>query len=90
MHVENVVVGTPLVEPQRMLASDENDWETVEKQKTLFTEERSLAAILKMVWIVPSTSEVRRNKPEYAIALNKPDYIEVKWGKKRLFVVVGV
>jgi len=89
MHIENVVVGTPIVPAEVMLAADHNDWETNEKDKTLFTEERSLAAILKQLGFVPSISEVRRNKPQYAITLDHLDYLEIKWGKKRLFVLVG-
>lgn len=37
---ENVVVGKPIVEPKSLLAYDNNDWETNEKEKTLFTDTR--------------------------------------------------
>lgn len=30
---ENVVVGKPIVEPKSLLAYDNNDWETNEKEK---------------------------------------------------------
>ena len=38
----NVVIGTPLVEPWELLASDVEDWEANEKAQTLFTETRNL------------------------------------------------
>ena len=44
---------------------------------------------MKEAGIVQSTGEVRRNKPEFMITLNKPDCINIKWGKKFLYIVVG-
>lgn len=37
----------------------------------------------------PSASEVRRNRKDLNVILDKLDYIEVKYGKKRLFILVG-
>lgn len=85
----NVVVGSPLIAPDHLLAADSNDWHTNEKDQTLFTETRYLPAILKEAGIVSSTSEVRKNKPQLNIVLEKPDFIVVKWGKKFLHIVVG-
>ena len=85
----NVVIGKPIVSVSSLLAFDEKDWEENEKKNTLFTETRFLPAIMKEAGIVQSIGEVRRNKPELCIALNKLDCINVKWGKKFLFVVVG-
>jgi len=89
MTIMNVVVGTLLVEPWMLLADDATDWEVNEKQQTLFTEQRYLPAILKEVGIVPSISEVRRNRPDLVITLDKLDCFWIKWGKKRLYIVVG-
>ncbi len=86
---QNVVVGRPLVEPASLLALDERDWEENEKKNTLFTETRFLPAIMKEAGIVQSTGEVRRNKPELCITFDKPDCMNVKWGKKFLYIVVG-
>ena len=86
---QNVVIGTPIVEPSSLLAFDEQDWEENEKKNTLFTETRFLPAVMKEAGIVRSTSEVRRNRPELCITLDKLDCIELKWGKKFLFIVVG-
>lgn len=86
---QNVVIGTPLVPPSEILAFDERDWEENEKKVTLFTETRFLPAVMKEAGIVSSTGEVRRNQPKLVITLDMPDFIELKWGKKRLFIVVG-
>lgn len=87
--VQNIIIGTPLVRPELLIATDINDWENNEKPQTLFTEERSLPAILKEAGIVPSISEVRRNRPELMVQLETPDCFWVKWGKKRVYIVVG-
>lgn len=85
----NVVIGEPLVSVSSLLALDKNDWENNEKNLTLFTETRFLPAVMKEAGLVQSISEVRRNKPELCITLDKPDCINLKWGKKFLFIVVG-
>lgn len=85
----NVVVGKPIVDVSGLLATDEKDWESNEKKNTLFTETRYLPAIMKEAGIVQSTGEVRRNKSELCISLDKLDCINLKWGKKFLFIVVG-
>ena len=86
---QNVVIGEPMVSASRLLAIDEDDWENNERQNTLFTATRFLPAIMKEAGIVQSTGEVRRNKPEFCVTLDKPDCIMLKWGKKFLFIVVG-
>lgn len=85
----NVVIGNPIVEVSSLLAIDEKDWEENEKKNTLFTDTRFLPAILKEAGIVKSTGEVRRNKPELCITLDELDCINLKWGKKFLYIVVG-
>ena len=89
VYIENVVVGKPIVEPAEIFARDLEDWQKIEKEKTMWTEERNLAVILKELGIVKSVSEVRRNKPQFCIKLEKLDFMEVKWGKHKLFVLVG-
>lgn len=89
MYVENIVIGKPLVSEASLFATDENDWERIEKEKTIWTEKRNLPEIMKDIGIVKSISEVRRNKPQLCIPLTKVDFMEVKWGKKKLFIAVG-
>jgi hypothetical protein len=88
-YYENVIIGKLLVEPEQLFASSKEDWEKVEKEKTYYTEERFLPKILVEIGVAPSVSEVRRNKKELVKTLDKPDYLEIKWGKKRVFIGVG-
>ena len=85
----NVVIGTPLVHPAELLAHDITDWEETEKKQTLFTNTRYLPAVMKEAGIVQSTREVKRNRPELCRNLDKLDCIELKWGKRFLYIVVG-
>lgn len=87
--IQNVVIGRPLIDASTLIALDERDWEENEKQNTLFTETRFLPAVMKEAGIVQSISEVRRNKPELFVFLEKLDCVNIKWGKKFLFIVVG-
>ena len=88
-YIENIVIGKPIASEASMFALNEEDWEQVEKEKTYWTEERNLAVILKELGVVKSVSEVRRNKPQLYVKLDKLDYMEIKWGKRKLFVLVG-
>jgi len=45
--IANVVIEKPLVSPESLLALDQEDWEHIEKEQTLFTETRCLPAIMK-------------------------------------------
>ena len=85
----NVVIGKPIVDASRLIALDERDWEENEQKVTLFTKTRFLPAVMKEAGIVQSTSEVRRNRPDLCVNLDKLDCINLKWGKKFLFIVVG-
>ena len=85
----NAVIGTPLVDPTTLLSYDKEDWEKVEEDQTLFTNQRFLQALLKEAGIAPSTNEVRRNRPDLVVTLDKPDCFWVKWGKKKLYIIVG-
>ena len=85
----NIVVGKPMVDPKELLSENDDVWENVEKPATLFTETKWLPAIMKEAGIVQSTGEVKRNRPELCIELNKPDCFWLKWGKKKLYVIVG-
>ena len=85
----NVVINNLLVHPSELFAFDEKDWEENEKANTLFTTETFLPKIMVEAGVVKSTSEVKRNKPELFVNLDKIDFIQVKWGKKFLFIAVG-
>ncbi len=91
MIYRNVVIGKPLVEPWELIAIDERDWEDNEREYTLFTETRYLPAVLKEVGLVSATREVRRNRPDLCrtFADDELDCLDIKLGKKKLWVVVG-
>jgi hypothetical protein len=90
-YVENIVIGSPLVDITEMFSSDIEDWNSVEKEKTYYTNERFLPRILVDLGIYPSISEIRRNKPELMITLDELDFIDnLKVSKKRrLWILVG-
>lgn len=91
-HFENIVIGKPLVRWWELCCN----WQNLsmreiveEEEKTLFTEERNLAKILKEIGAVSSIGEVRRNKPELCKDFTELDCFWLKWGKQRFWVVVG-
>lgn len=90
-YIENIVIGKPIAESQRMFALDENDWDMAEQEKTYYTNERFLPRILVELGIYPSISEIRRNKPNLMISLDNVDFIDnLKVSKKRrLWILVG-
>lgn len=91
MYIENIVIGKLIVHPSTIFALDDNDWNYIEKNQTYYTDERFLPRILVDLGIYPSVSEIRRNKPELMINLDKLDYIDkLKVSKKRwLWILVG-
>lgn len=91
MYIENIVIGNPIVDPSIMFAKDEDDWNSVEKEKTYFTEERFLPRILVNIGIYSSVNEIRRNKPELMMALDKLNFINcLKVSKKRkVWILIG-
>lgn len=85
----NIVIGKPLVDAWTLISSTEEEFEKSDKSDTLFTEERFLPALLVEAGVVKSRGEVKRNKPELCISLDTPDCLWVKWGKQRIFIIVG-
>ena len=88
---ENIVIGTPIVDPKDMFASSDDDWNAIEKEKTYYTDERFLPRILVDLGIYPSISEIRRNKPQLIQSLDNLDFIDgLKANKKRkLWILIG-
>lgn len=91
MYIENIVIRNPIVDPSLMFAKDEDDWNSIEKDKTYFTEKRFLPRILVDIGIYSSVNEIKRNKPELMITLDKLDFIDcLKVSKKRkVWILVG-
>lgn len=90
-YIENIVIGTPIVDPASMFSSSDDDWNATEKEKTYYTNERFLPRILVDIGIYPSTSEIRRNKPQLIQSLDNLDFIDgLKANKKRkLWILIG-
>jgi hypothetical protein len=89
MHIENIVIGMPLVIESKLLAYSLADWQQNEEKKTVYDEERFLPRLLVKYSFMKSTSEVKRNRPDLWVTLDKPDFLEIKIGKKKCWVVIG-
>lgn len=88
-HIENIIIGNPLVNPENLLAFNIEDWNNNESEKTAFENERFLPKLLVKHGLISSTSEVKRNRPDLWRMLDKTDCEDIKIGKKRVFIVVG-
>jgi len=88
-HVENIVVGTPEFSPAEMFASNEEDWINSEMEKTEYTTERFLPKILVDFGFTKSISEIRRNRPDLVKTLDKFEFLEIKLGKRKIWILVG-
>lgn len=70
-----------------MLGSEQNpnyDW----KEVSVYEDERQLHVLLKKYGFVSSGRELRRNRPDLVKKLDAPDFLEIKIGKKRVWIVV--
>jgi hypothetical protein len=85
--IENVVIGTPIVYSAEMFSYSKEDWYYNEVFKTHYSQERYLPKLLVECGLVKSVSEVLRNKIQFKIMLDKLDFIEIKWGKRKLFIL---
>lgn len=105
MYIENIVIGKPIVSEDLMFGNDDpKTWEG-QSVLTFWTEERNIPKILGgevmghfygetvdhpvRLGIAPSASEVRRNRKELCVC-PRLDYMEIKYGKRRLFILVGL
>jgi hypothetical protein len=88
-YIENIVIGIPLIKPEKILANSVKDWVNNESEKTVHTLERFLPEILVNYGFTTSISEIRRNRPDLVKTLNKPDFLKIKLGKRKLWILVG-
>lgn len=86
--IKDIIIGKPIVAPWYIFCEEEHEWNDI-KDDIYYTEERFLPKIMVKLGMVKSISEVKRNKPQLMINLDKLDYLEIKWGKSRLFILVG-
>ena len=88
MHIENIVVGKPIVDLGILLGTGKGD--TSFKEYTVFDTERNLHELLVKYGIMKSKREIRRNRPDLIKNLDKLDCLQIKVGKKKLWIIVGV
>ena len=86
--VKDIVIGDPICHPWYMFCNEYEEWDSV-KDDVIFTKERYLPKLMVECGIVDSISEVRRNRPELVTNLDKPAFMEIKWGKSRLYIQIG-
>jgi hypothetical protein len=92
MHVENIVIGQELVSLDILLGSEqypEYDWFSV----TVRDSERYLPRLLANHGFTSSANEIRRNRKDLDIRLDKPNCLNITLGKgkkmKKIYIVVG-
>lgn len=85
---KDIIIGQPIVAPWYIFCKEKYEWDSV-KDDIYYTEERFLPKIMVDLGIVKSISEVKRNQPQLMCYLDKLDYLEIKWGKNKLFILVG-
>ena len=86
--IENIVIGKPLVTLDLLLGDELNpnyNWGEV----TILDDERFLPKLLVKHGFASSIRELRRNRNDLFISLEKPDFLEIKIGKKKIWIVVG-
>jgi hypothetical protein len=89
MYIENIVIGRPLVDEYLLFACDKEDWFINESVKTVWDNERYLPRLLVKYGFSTSTSEIKRNRSDLMITLDKVDFIQIKLGKKKCWIAVG-
>lgn len=85
--IQHIVIGKPLVDLWLLLGNNKEDNDFMEF--TVFEEDRNLANLLVKHGFMKSKSELRRNRKDLLQILTKPDFFEVKIGKKRVWIIVG-
>ena len=88
-HIENVIIGKPLIDPISLLAFNNKDWNDNECEKTVYDEERFLPKILVKYGFFISMNEIKRNRKELWINLDKTDFMKIKIGKKKVWIIIG-
>lgn len=88
-HIENIVIGKPIIDELFLLSYDIDDWNNNECTKTVWNTERYLPKLLVKYGFTKSTSELRRNRKDLCMTLDKPDFLEIKLGKRKIWIVIG-
>ncbi len=86
--IENIVIGEPLVSLDVLLGDENNpsyNWEEI----TVKDEERFLPKLLVKYGFSSSIRELKRNRKDLFVVLEKTDFLEIKLGRKKVWIVVG-
>ena len=89
MHIENIVIGKPIIDEVTLLSKNIGDWNDIESVKTVYDTERFLPKLLVKYGFTTSIGEIKRNRLDLVKQLDKLDYLEIKLGKRKIFIVVG-
>lgn len=87
-HIETIVIGNPLVPLWMLLGVNEEDKSF--EETIVYDTDRYLPRLLAKYGFTKSASEIRRNRKDLDVQLNNPDFLEIKLGKKRITVIVGL
>lgn len=86
--VRDIIIGKPIIDPWYIFCKEKDEWNSI-KDEIYYTKERFLPKIMVDIGLVKSISEVRRNQKQLIVSLDHLDYMEIKWGKNRLFILIG-
>lgn len=88
-YIENIIVcDTPWESPvQDLLSNGTIDDMNLEFGRTLYTHDRFIPQILLHLGWIKSKGEVKRNKPELFREIKQGEYLEIKWRKRKLWIV---
>ena len=87
--IENIIIGKPLVDEYLLFAPNEVEWFINEIRKTAWDEERFLPKLLVKYNFMKSISEVKRNRQDLWITLDKIDFLQFKIGQRKIWICVG-
>lgn len=88
MTIENIIIGKPIVNLETLIGIENNklyNWQEV----TVYEDERYLPKLLVKYGFTSSIREVKRNRKDLDVMLDKLDFMEIKLGKKKICLVIG-
>ena len=92
MYIENIVIGNPLVSLDILLGSEQYPQYNY-MEVTVMDTERYLPKLLANHGFTSSAKEIKRNRKDLDIRLDKPDCLDITLGQgkkmKRIYIVVG-
>lgn len=87
--IENIIIDKPLIDEYLLFAKNKEDWILNEVHKTVYDTERFLPKLLVKHGFMKSASEVKRNRPDLWKTLDKLDFLQLKIGKRKIWICIG-